>query len=197
MRKLTATILTLCFLVSTFRLAQAQEPAPSPAEIDRRVESLLSLVVPLDARALSYYDATAKQWRAEPGDFEVLVGRSSERIELRGKLTLSAAIASVGLNVMAHHGWADFDRSKKVEISGIVVESKYENPHCFVRLKVEQGEWAVELSAVPRMKRYGITAEMIKPGTPVTLVGHPHKKKVQEMKATQMILDGKRYDLTR
>ena len=50
---------------------------------------------------------------------------------------------------MAHHGWADFDRSKKVEISGVIVESKYENPHCFVRLKVEQGEWAVELSAVP------------------------------------------------
>lgn len=103
---------------------------------------------------------------------------------------------STGLNIMAHHGWADFDRSKKVEISGIIVESKYENPHCFVKLKVEQGEWAVELSAVPRMKRNGITAEMIKTGTRVTLVGHPHKKKAQEMKATHMILDGKTYDLT-
>ena len=113
------------------------------------------------------------------------------------RLAIVTAFAlSVGLNVMAHHGWADFDRSKKVEISGIIVESKYENPHCFVRLKVEQGEWAVELSAVPRMKRNGITAEMIKPGTRVTLVGHPHKKKAQEMKATHMILDGKTYDLT-
>ncbi|MDX6497434.1 MAG: beta-glucosidase [Blastocatellia bacterium] len=44
--------------------------------------------VMLDSRALSYYDVNAKQWRAEPGDFNVLVGHSSEQIELRGKLTL-------------------------------------------------------------------------------------------------------------
>jgi beta-glucosidase len=43
--------------------------------------------VMLDTRALSYYDVNAKRWRAEPGDFNVLVGRSSEDIELRGKLT--------------------------------------------------------------------------------------------------------------
>ena len=45
----------------------------------------------LDSRSLSYYDVNAKQWRAEPGDFNVLVGRSSEQIELRGKLTSAAA----------------------------------------------------------------------------------------------------------
>ena len=49
--------------------------------------------VMLDSRALSYYDVNAKQWRAEPGDFNVLVGRSSEQIELRGKLTLPASAA--------------------------------------------------------------------------------------------------------
>jgi beta-glucosidase len=49
----------------------------------------------LDTRALSYYDADAKQWRAEPGDFDVLVGRSSEQIELRGKLTLPAAVSTM------------------------------------------------------------------------------------------------------
>ncbi len=45
----------------------------------------------LDSRALSYYDVAAKQWRAEPGDFNVFVGRSSEQIELRGKLTLATS----------------------------------------------------------------------------------------------------------
>ena len=48
--------------------------------------------VMLDSRALSYYDVNAKQWRADPGDFNVLVGRSSEQIELRGKLTLATAV---------------------------------------------------------------------------------------------------------
>lgn len=42
MRKLTATILTLCFMVSTLTSAQAQDPTPSSAEIERRVESILS-----------------------------------------------------------------------------------------------------------------------------------------------------------
>jgi beta-glucosidase len=46
------------------------------------------MTVTLDRRAFSYYDADSKQWRADPGDFDVLVGRSSEQIELRGKLTL-------------------------------------------------------------------------------------------------------------
>jgi beta-glucosidase len=49
--------------------------------------------VTLDERALSYYDADAKQGRIEPGDFDVLVGRSSEQIELRGTLRLGAAAA--------------------------------------------------------------------------------------------------------
>lgn len=43
--------------------------------------------------SLSYYDVDAKRWIAEPGDYDVLVGRSSEQIELRGKLTLAAAAA--------------------------------------------------------------------------------------------------------
>jgi beta-glucosidase len=45
--------------------------------------------VVLDGRALSYYDVNAKQWRAEPGEFNVFVGRSSGQVELRGKLTLA------------------------------------------------------------------------------------------------------------
>jgi beta-glucosidase len=46
------------------------------------------VTVNLDRRSLSYFDAKAKQWRADPGDFDVLVGRSSQEIVLSGKLTL-------------------------------------------------------------------------------------------------------------
>lgn len=78
--------------------SHAKVPRPAKelkgfAKVNLRPGERRRLMVPLDARALSYYDASAKQWRAEPGDFEVLVGRSSEQIELRGKLTLPAAIA--------------------------------------------------------------------------------------------------------
>jgi beta-glucosidase len=43
----------------------------------------------LDERALSYYDVDSKRWHAEPGQFEVLVGSSSESIQLQGRLTLA------------------------------------------------------------------------------------------------------------
>ena len=44
--------------------------------------------VQLDRRAFSYYDAKSHQWKAEPGDFEVLVGRSAGQAELTGKFVL-------------------------------------------------------------------------------------------------------------
>jgi beta-glucosidase len=50
--------------------------------------------VVLNARAFSYYDVAAKQWHAEPGSYDVLVGRSSAQIELTGKLTLTTSIAA-------------------------------------------------------------------------------------------------------
>jgi beta-glucosidase len=47
--------------------------------------------VMLNRRAFSYYDVKSKQWRVEPGEFDVLVGRSSEQIELRGKVMFATS----------------------------------------------------------------------------------------------------------
>ena len=46
--------------------------------------------VTLDRRALSFYDVNNRQWKAEPGDFDVYVASSAEQINLQGKLTLQA-----------------------------------------------------------------------------------------------------------
>jgi beta-glucosidase len=43
----------------------------------------------LDRRAFSFYDVKKKAWSAEPGDFTILVGGSSDNIQLRGKYTLT------------------------------------------------------------------------------------------------------------
>ncbi len=43
----------------------------------------------LNRRALSYYDVNSKAWKAEPGDFGVLVGGSSDNIQLKGTLKLT------------------------------------------------------------------------------------------------------------
>ena len=43
--------------------------------------------VPLSDRSFSYYDTSAKEWRVTPGIYDVMVGSSSEHIELRGTIT--------------------------------------------------------------------------------------------------------------
>ncbi len=48
------------------------------------------VTVQLAPRSFAYYDVNQKQWRADKGDHDVLVGSSSEQIELRGKITLAS-----------------------------------------------------------------------------------------------------------
>jgi beta-glucosidase len=48
-----------------------------------------SVTVSLNRRSFSYYDVAGKVWKAEPGKFEILIGSSSEKIELRGDLLLN------------------------------------------------------------------------------------------------------------
>jgi beta-glucosidase len=47
------------------------------------------VAVTLDRRAFSYYDVDKKDWAADPGKFEILVGGSSDAIQLRSGFTLN------------------------------------------------------------------------------------------------------------
>jgi beta-glucosidase len=49
--------------------------------------------VELDPRSFAYFDVPGKQWKADAGDYEVLVGHSSAEIELRRKVKLERALA--------------------------------------------------------------------------------------------------------
>jgi beta-glucosidase len=87
--------------VAQVYVAEAHPKVPRPAKelkgfarIDLKPGETKTSTVTLDGRAFSYYDADAKQWRADPGEFQILVGRSSQDIQLRGSLTLSAAAAA-------------------------------------------------------------------------------------------------------
>src|SRR5215469_3335538 len=46
------------------------------------------ITLKLNRRAFSFYDVGKKEWKAEPGEFAILVGGSSDQIQLRGKFTL-------------------------------------------------------------------------------------------------------------
>ena len=63
------------------------------ARIDLKPGETKTASVILNGRSFAYYDAEAKRRHAEPGEYEILVGRSSQDIQLRGNATLSAADA--------------------------------------------------------------------------------------------------------
>jgi beta-glucosidase len=58
------------------------------AKVDLQPGETKNIVLRLDRRAFSYYDVNNEQWKAEPGEFGVLVGGSSDKIELQGKFRL-------------------------------------------------------------------------------------------------------------
>jgi len=85
--------------VAQVYLGDTHAKVPRPAKelkgftkVSLRAGETRRVTVPLDGRALTYYDANRKQWRADAGDFQVLIGRSAEQIELRGKLTLATTL---------------------------------------------------------------------------------------------------------
>ena len=55
-------------------------------KVSLRAGETKRVTVTLDRRAFSYYDIDIKQWRADPGDFDILVGSSVEEILLKGKV---------------------------------------------------------------------------------------------------------------
>jgi beta-glucosidase len=58
------------------------------AKVQLRPGETKSVSMVLDNRAFSYYDVAQKQWHVGLGEFDILIGRSSEQIVLRAKLSL-------------------------------------------------------------------------------------------------------------
>jgi beta-glucosidase len=59
------------------------------AKVNLRPGESKRVSVNLDRRSFSYFDVKKHDWNAAPGDFDILVGSSSAKIELLGKLRLT------------------------------------------------------------------------------------------------------------
>ncbi len=91
--------------VAQLYVAEAHAKVPRPAKelkgfarIELKPGETKTATVILDGRAFSYYDADAKSWHADPGEFQILVGRSSQDIQLHSGVSLSADAAAAANN---------------------------------------------------------------------------------------------------
>jgi hypothetical protein len=101
-------------------------------------------------------------------------------------------------SVFAHHGWSHYDASKTLNFTGIIRKSSYSNPHGMIRLQVdgENGKvWLVVLAPPSRMSNRGLSQALLKEDATATVVGYPHRKKADEMRAERITVDGKTVEL--
>jgi hypothetical protein len=84
---------------------------------------------------------------------------------------------AAGLPVLAHHsGAAEFDRNKKIDLSGVVTKVEWTNPHAHFYMDVKDpggnvGNWNLELASPNVLIRNGWKRNSIKPGDMVTVTG--------------------------
>ena len=83
---------------------------------------------------------------------------------------------------LAHHGTTgQFDRATFLEVSGVITDVAFVNPHAYVYLDVtnDDGEvtnWHCELRSAAVLQRSGWTKEMFANGTQLDIVGNPSHK---------------------
>ncbi len=82
--------------VAELYVAEPQPSVPRPvkelkgfAKVTLEPGATRHVTIRLDRRAFSFYDVTKKDWNAEPGEFQLLVGASSDDIRLKGSFTLA------------------------------------------------------------------------------------------------------------
>ena len=84
-------------------------------------------------------------------------------------LTL-AAVVSAGA-ASAHHGWGSYDAAKVFTITAPVDQLVWADPHTHVMVKYQGDVWEATLAPLFRMQARGLSQAMLKPGTPVVIVG--------------------------
>jgi hypothetical protein len=105
-------------------------------------------------------------------------------------LLVAAVLLLAAGRASAHHGWSEYDAGRTLTVTGAILESGYDNPHGFVRLKAGDKVWRVILAPPSRMESRGLPKGGLKPGATATVVGYPHRKEAQEMRAERITLEG-------
>ena len=95
----------------------------------------------------------------------------------------------------AHHGWGSYDASKAFTISAPVETLSWADPHVRIMLKYDGAIWEATLAPLSRMQARGLSEEMLKPGTPVVVLGYPSTRKEHEMRAERITVAGKTVEL--
>lgn len=93
------------------------------------------------------------------------------------------ALALIGLvgvvhAVQAHHSFAMFDTTRRVEITGSVAAFEWTNPHVIIEVDVPEATgavalWTIEMGSPSMLMRGGWKFNELKPGDRIALIVNP------------------------
>lgn len=96
---------------------------------------------------------------------------------------------------LLHHGWSSYDQKKVLNLEGEILEYSYDNPHGMLQFKSDDKTWTVVLAPPSRMESRGLEESMLEEGTKAKVVGYPHLKIEDEMRAERITIDEKTTEL--
>ena len=91
-----------------------------------------------------------------------------------------AALSSLAMPALAHHGFGLFQMDTMKKWSGTLTEMHLVNPHSYMEIDVvdengKKSHMRCEMRAATLIRRSGWSTEMFKPGSHVEIEGHPHR----------------------
>jgi hypothetical protein len=98
---------------------------------------------------------------------------------VRGCFCLAVSALLIATGAAAHHSFpVHFESEPSVEVSGVVTEFRFTNPHGLVNFTVTAGDgseqaWRAETNSPNVLRRRGWSADSIKPGDRITVHGYP------------------------
>lgn len=115
----------------------------------------------------------------------------------RRRITACALVLATALwlpqKSFAHHSATEYDWGRIVEVDGVLVELRWQNPH--VRLKVRSGAdargkpiiWDIEGNSLSVMRRTNATPEKLHVGDRIKVAGEPSKRAPHRMFALHLL----------
>lgn len=98
----------------------------------------------------------------------------------KASFAMLAAVFLFAAAVSAHHGTANYDTGKNVDVKGTVADFQFVNPHVIIAVDVKgvdgkSTRYQGELTSPNRLSRLGWSKNSIKLGDTLTIGGYPTK----------------------
>jgi len=112
-------------------------------------------------------------------------------------ISFAAAILGLAGTAAAHHSASMFDPTKLIEVTGVVKEFQYTNPHSWLLVDVtnEDGSvttWGFEAEGPSTLMRAGIRRSSLPAGTPISIRGNPMKDGRPAAAWVDAVVDGEK-----